>query len=63
MVILAARLRSHDGFTLTEMLISMAVIGFILGGMLTLQLTGQETYLTGSNQVESQEAGRIAVNT
>jgi type IV pilus assembly protein PilW len=58
---LAARLRSQDGFTLTEMLVSMAVIGFILGGMLTLQLTGQETYLTGSNQVASQESGRIAL--
>ncbi len=61
MMLLATRLRSQHGFTLTELLISMAVIGFILGGMLTLQLTGQETYLTGSNQVESQEAGRIAL--
>jgi prepilin-type N-terminal cleavage/methylation domain-containing protein len=58
---LAARLRSHDGFTLTEMLISMAVIGLILGGMLTLLLVGQETYLTGSNQVAAQESGRIGL--
>lgn len=60
-MMLAARLRSQHGFTLTELLISMAVIGFILAGMLTLQLTGQQTYLTGSNQVESQEAGRFAL--
>ena len=57
----AASLRSQRGFTLTELVISMAVIAFILGGMLTLQLTGQQTYLTGSNQVESQESGRIAL--
>ena len=58
---LARTLRSEHGFTLTELLVSMAVIAFILAGMLTLQITGQETYLTGSNQVESQEAGRIAL--
>lgn len=58
---LAARLRSHDGFTLTEMLISMAVIALILGGLLTLQLVGQETYLTGSNQVAAQESARIGL--
>ncbi len=57
----ATPLRSQRGFTLTELVISMAVIAFILGGMLTLQLTGQQTYLTGSNQVESQESGRIAL--
>jgi prepilin-type N-terminal cleavage/methylation domain-containing protein len=53
--------RSERGFTLTELVVAMAVIAFVLGGLLTLQLTGQETYLTGSNQVESQESGRIAV--
>ena len=57
----ATLVRSQHGFTLTELLISMAVIGFILGGLLTLQLAAQQTYLTGSNRVESQEAGRIAL--
>jgi type IV pilus assembly protein PilW len=58
---LATRLRSQHGFTLTELVIAMAIIALVLGGLVTLQLTGQETYLTGSNQVESQESARIAV--
>jgi type IV pilus assembly protein PilW len=58
---LTTTVRSEHGFTLTEMMVAMAVIGFILAGMLTFQLAGQETYLTGSNQVESQEAGRVAL--
>jgi type IV pilus assembly protein PilW len=56
-----ATLTSERGFTLTELLVSMALITVIMGGLLSLQLTGQETYLTGSNQVESQESGRLAL--
>jgi type IV pilus assembly protein PilW len=56
-----ARLASEDGFTLAELAVAIAVIAVILSGMLTLQMTGQETYLTGSNQVESQESGRLAL--
>src|SRR5258706_12376878 len=52
---------SERGFSLTELAVAMAVIGLIMAGLLTLQITGQETYLTGSNQVESQEAGRLAL--
>jgi len=56
-----AMLASERGFTLTELVVSMAVIGLIMAGLLTLQMTGQLTYLTGSNQVESQESGRLAL--
>jgi len=55
------RFTSERGFTLAELAVAIAVIAVILSGLLTLQVTGQETYLTGSNQVESQESGRLAL--
>jgi type IV pilus assembly protein PilW len=58
---ISARLTSERGFTLAELAVAIAVIAVILSGLLTLQVTGQETYLTGSNQVESQESGRFAL--
>ena len=58
---MGARLRSQHGFSLTELAVAVAVIAVIMAGLLSIQMTGQQTYLTGSNQVESQEAGRLAV--
>jgi prepilin-type N-terminal cleavage/methylation domain-containing protein len=58
---IATRLTSERGFSLAELAVAIAVIAVILSGLLTLQVTGQETYLTGSNQVESQESGRLAL--
>jgi type IV pilus assembly protein PilW len=52
---------SERGFTLAELAVAIAVIAVILSGLLTLQIAGQQTYLTGTNQVESQESGRLAV--
>ena len=55
------RFTSERGFTLAELAVAIAVIAVILSGLLTLQVSGQQTYLTGSNQVESQESGRLAL--
>jgi type IV pilus assembly protein PilW len=49
------------GFTLTELLIVIAVLGLILAGVFAIQLAGQRAYLLGSNRVESQQNARVAV--
>ncbi len=46
------------GFTLAELLVAIAIVGLIMTGLLTLLMTGTESYLTGANQVEAQAAIR-----
>ncbi len=60
------RIRGHEradqrGFTLAELLVVVAIIGLVMTGVLTLLMTGNESYLTGSNQVEAQAAVRAAI--
>jgi prepilin-type N-terminal cleavage/methylation domain-containing protein len=52
---------SEAGFTLTELLIVCALIGFIMSGLYALLASGQQTYLTGTNQMDAQQALRLAV--
>jgi len=49
------------GFTLAELLVVIAIIGLIMTGLLTLLKRGNESYLTGANQVETQAATRAAL--
>ena len=49
------------GFTLAELLVAIAVVGLIMTGLLSLMMTGNQTYLTGSNQIEAQQAARVAL--
>jgi prepilin-type N-terminal cleavage/methylation domain-containing protein len=49
------------GFTLAELLVAIAIVGLIMTGLLTLLMTGNETYLAGANQVETQAAVRAAL--
>lgn len=49
------------GFTLAELLVAIAIVGLIMTGLLTLLMAGNESYLTGSNQVEAQAAVRAAL--
>ena len=49
------------GFTLAELLVAIAVVGLIMTGLLTFMMTGNQTYLTGSNQIEAQQAARVAL--
>ncbi|MBI2544773.1 MAG: prepilin-type N-terminal cleavage/methylation domain-containing protein, partial [Candidatus Rokubacteria bacterium] len=49
------------GFTLAELLVVIAVIGVIMIGILTLLMTGNQSYLTGANQAEAQAAARAAL--
>jgi prepilin-type N-terminal cleavage/methylation domain-containing protein len=49
------------GFTLTELLVVIAIIGLIITGILTLLKKGNESYLAGANQVETQAATRATL--
>ena len=49
------------GFTLAEFLVAIAIVGLVMAGVLTIIMTGNQTYLTGSNQVEAQQAARVAL--
>jgi prepilin-type N-terminal cleavage/methylation domain-containing protein len=49
------------GFSLAEMLVVTAVIGFLMGGIITLNRQGVEAYLAGSNRVETQQNARATV--
>ena len=50
------------GFTLAELLVAIAVLGLIMTGVLTFMMTGNQAYLTGSNQIEAQQAARVALD-
>jgi type IV pilus assembly protein PilW len=55
------RLGNERGFTLTELLVACAMIGVVMAGLFSILQTGQQSYLTGSNQVEAQQALRLAL--
>lgn len=49
------------GFTLAELLVALAILGLMMVGILTLLMSGNQSYLTGSNQVEAQAGVRAAL--
>jgi prepilin-type N-terminal cleavage/methylation domain-containing protein len=54
-------LRNQGGFTLTELLVACAIIGFVMSGLFSLLQSGQQSYLTGTNAVEAQQALRLTM--
>jgi prepilin-type N-terminal cleavage/methylation domain-containing protein len=54
-------LTSDRGFTLAELLVSVAIVGLVLAGVLGLWTTGSTTYLVGANRVEAQSSARAAL--
>jgi hypothetical protein len=46
---------------MAEMLVVAAVISLIMGGLLTLLTSGQQTYLVGSNRAEAQQTARLVL--
>ena len=56
-------LRCCRGFTLAELLIVVAILGFVMGGIFTIQRQGQLAYLTGAARVEVQQNARLALDT
>jgi prepilin-type N-terminal cleavage/methylation domain-containing protein len=53
--------RNQHGFTLTELLVACAMIGVVMAGLFSILQTGQQSYLTGMNQVEAQQGLRLAL--
>ena len=49
------------GFTLAEFLVAIALVGLTMTGLLAIIMTGNQTYSTGSNQIEAQQAARVAL--
>jgi prepilin-type N-terminal cleavage/methylation domain-containing protein len=54
-------MNNDRGFSLAELLIVIAILGFMMGGLFTLQRQGQLAYMVGSARVEVQQNGRIAI--
>jgi prepilin-type N-terminal cleavage/methylation domain-containing protein len=53
--------RNQHGFTLTELLVACAMIGVVMGGLFSILQTGQQSYLTGTNQIEAQQSLRLSL--
>ncbi|MBI4635489.1 MAG: prepilin-type N-terminal cleavage/methylation domain-containing protein [Candidatus Rokubacteria bacterium] len=53
---------NERGFTLAELLVSCAVLGLVLAGIVTLQQQGMTAYLMGSARVEVQQNARLALD-
>jgi prepilin-type N-terminal cleavage/methylation domain-containing protein len=54
-------LRDARGFTLTELLVVVTIIGMVLAGVFTLQQQGQWAYMMGAGRVETQQTARLAL--
>jgi prepilin-type N-terminal cleavage/methylation domain-containing protein len=54
--------RDARGFTLAELLIVIAILGFMMGALFTLQRQGQFAYLVGAARVEVQQNARIGLD-
>jgi prepilin-type N-terminal cleavage/methylation domain-containing protein len=53
---------NERGFTLAELLVSVAVLGLVMAGIFVLQQQGQTAYLWGSARVEVQQSARFALD-
>lgn len=50
------------GFTLAELLVTLAMLAVILGAVLTLQQQGQATFMAQSAKVDAQQNARVAMD-
>jgi len=53
--------RDERGFTLTELLITAAILGLVMAAVLGVQLTTQTMFFRGENQAEAQQSARVAM--
>ena len=53
--------REERGFTLTELLIVLAVLALVLAAVVTIQQGALQAYVTGSNKTEVQQNARVAL--
>jgi type II secretory pathway pseudopilin PulG len=55
-------LRSAEGFTVAELLVTVAILGLVMAGLFGALQAGQTNYLIGSNQVDAQQNVRTVVS-
>lgn len=53
--------RGEAGFTLVELLVVVAILGLVMGAIATVQITGQNMFLSGENQAEVQQTARTSM--
>jgi Tfp pilus assembly protein PilW len=56
-----AAARAHGGFTVAEMLVTAAVIALVMGGLMSLMMTGTQSWVVGSNRSEAQQSARLVL--
>jgi hypothetical protein len=54
--------RGQAGYTLAELLVVGAVLALIMSGMLSLLMTGSQTWLVGSDRAEAQQSTRLVLS-
>jgi prepilin-type N-terminal cleavage/methylation domain-containing protein len=54
-------LRLAGGFALPELLVAVAILGFVLAGVFGLVKFGVATYVTGVARVEAQQSARVGL--
>lgn len=54
--------RGHGGFTMAEMLVTSAVIALVMGGLMSLLMTGAQTWVVGANRSEAQQSARLILH-
>jgi len=55
-------LANQRGLTLTELIVTTAVVGMVMAGVVLVQQAGQRAYLLGSSRVEAQQNARVALD-
>jgi type II secretory pathway pseudopilin PulG len=55
-------IRSQRGYTVAEVLIVAAIIGFIMSGLFVMLRSGQQSYVAGSGRAEAQQNARLAID-
>jgi prepilin-type N-terminal cleavage/methylation domain-containing protein len=53
--------RDERGFTLTELLVGIAILGMVMAAVTTVQLTSNTLFMSGENQAEVQQTARTAM--
>ena len=59
----ASTARGQGGFTLTELLIVVAITGLVMAAVLGIYMQGSQSFLIGSARVETQENARTVLDT
>ena len=59
---LRGRLAESGGFTLTEMIVVMVILGVVLAGLTQLFTSGSKAQADMSNRFQAQQNGRLALD-